>query len=75
MTHDMRNLNQIALGYQELLINSSKLDDSSKELVKHTIEAINNSSKLIDNVKKIQRIKAKNEEHTVISYWATYLNL
>ena len=30
MTHDMRNLNQIALGYQELLINSSKLDDSSK---------------------------------------------
>lgn len=66
MTHDIRNLNQIALGYQELLADSSKLDDSSKALVMHTIEAINNSSRLIDNVKKIQHIEDKKNNRIVM---------
>jgi len=56
MGHDINNLNQIALGYLELA-NEIVKDNQVRELVKKPLEAIQNSSKLIDNVRKLQRLK------------------
>ncbi len=56
MGHDINNLNQIALGYLELAIEIVK-DDEIKELVVKPLDAIQNSSKLIENVRKLQKVK------------------
>jgi signal transduction histidine kinase len=67
MTHDIRNMNQIALGYQELLENTPNLDEASKELVTNTIKAIDSVTRLIDDVKKMKVVSDKLVEHTVVS--------
>lgn len=56
MGHDINNLNQIALGYLELAVDLEK-DDEIKKLVEKPADAIRNSSKLIDNVRKLQKVK------------------
>src|SRR5208337_3933473 len=57
MGHDINNLNQIALGYLELA-NSMVKDDEVKVLIKKPLDAIQNSSKLIENVRKLQKLEA-----------------
>jgi PAS domain S-box-containing protein len=57
MGHDINNLNQIALGYLELAVDAVK-DDGIKTLVKKPLDAIQNSSKLIDSVRKLQKARA-----------------
>ncbi|BAI61422.1 putative histidine kinase [Methanocella paludicola SANAE] len=56
MGHDINNMNQIALGYLELAVDVVK-DDNIKDLVKKPLDAIQNSSRLIDNVRKLQKVK------------------
>jgi PAS domain S-box-containing protein len=56
MGHDINNMNQIALGYLEL-VEGMVTDDQIKELVKKPLAAIQNSSKLIENVRKLQNSK------------------
>lgn len=56
MGHDINNLNQIALGYLELAVDMVK-DNEVKELVKKPFDAIQNSSKLIENVRKLQKMR------------------
>jgi len=56
MGHDINNLNQIALGYLELADGMVK-DEEVKMFIKKPVDAIANSSKLIDNVRKLQKVK------------------
>jgi len=56
MGHDINNLNQIALGYLELADGIVK-DDQIRELIHKPLDAIQNSSRLIDNVRKLQKMK------------------
>jgi PAS domain S-box-containing protein len=56
MGHDINNLNQVALGYLELAVEMVK-DDEVRDIVKKPLDAIQNSSKLIENVRKLQRLK------------------
>jgi PAS domain S-box-containing protein len=62
MSHDINNMNHIALGYLELaddLIKSGgKLGDHI-ELIEKPITSLNNSSKLIDKVMKLRKLKTK----------------
>jgi PAS domain S-box-containing protein len=57
MGHDLNNLNQIALGYLEMAIDMVK-DDKARELIKKPVDTILNSSKLIKNVRKLQKAKS-----------------
>lgn len=62
MAHDINNMNQIAMGFLELAENvisaEGKLEARHMSLLDKPIESLNNSSKLIDNVKKLQKEKS-----------------
>jgi len=59
MGHDINNLSQVGIGYLELALNEldakGKLDMKDRPLLEKAMETQLNSSKLIDNVRKIQR--------------------
>jgi PAS domain S-box-containing protein len=56
MSHDINNLNQVALGYLELIDGMIK-DQKLKELISKPIDAVNNSTHLIENVRKLQKAR------------------
>lgn len=61
MSHDINNMNHITMGYLEIAIDlvklSGKLEADRLQLLEKPLDTIQNSSKLIDNVRKIQRIR------------------
>jgi PAS domain S-box-containing protein len=57
MGHDINNMNQIALGFLELSMCTLKLNKEEKELLSRPIEALESSTKLIDNVRKLQKAR------------------
>jgi signal transduction histidine kinase len=61
MGHDINNFNQVTMGFLELVrdlvISEGKLDADGVDLLEKAIESLANSSKLIDNVRKLQREK------------------
>lgn len=61
MGHDINNMNQITIGYLELahgiMLQEGRLDMSNISLLETAIDSLENSSKLIDNVRKLQREK------------------
>ncbi len=57
MSHDINNLNQIGLGYLELAMDYPGLDARTRDLLAKPFEVLKNSSRLIDNVRKIQKLK------------------
>ncbi|WP_424356729.1 ATP-binding protein [Methanocella sp. MCL-LM] len=61
MGHDINNLNQIALGYLEL-IRSQLPEGDLVEMFSRPVEAVTNSSKLIDNVRKLQKVTIGSEK-------------
>jgi len=65
MGHDINNLNQVARGYLEL-IDSMADNEKIKQLVNKPMEAINSSSRLIQNVQKLQRCKSSEHRREVI---------
>ncbi len=60
MGHDISNINQIAMGFLELSIESPALDEETRILISKPLEVLNNSSRLIDNVRKLQKVRAGN---------------
>ncbi len=66
MAHDINNINQIAIGFLELALEEENHDDEAKELLQRPLDNLNASSKLIDNVKKLQQIKSNDmQQHRV----------
>lgn len=61
MGHDISNMNQITMGYLEIMQNilgyEGRLDASHGDLLDKAIGSLKNSSQLIGNVKKLQREK------------------
>lgn len=60
MGHDINNLNQTAMGFLELALEKleadKKLGLDSKLLIEKPLKALDNSSKLIDNVRMLQQL-------------------
>jgi signal transduction histidine kinase len=56
MGHDINNMNQIALGYLELAQDMLHLDGVEKEFLDRPMEVLKRSSRLIQNVRKLQKI-------------------
>lgn len=70
MSHDIQNFNTIALGHLELLLGEGEMSDEERGLVDIVYSAIQKSSNLIDNVKKLQTRGGKFEKrslHEVLS--------
>lgn len=58
MSHDINNMNQAALGYLELAMEASCLEDS-KHLITKSVESLRGTSRLIDNVRKLQKLTSE----------------
>lgn len=62
MGHDINNMNQVILGFLELandkLESQGWLGIEDRQLLVNSMEAVRNSSRLIDNVKKLQKERA-----------------
>ncbi|MGA9140955.1 MAG: HAMP domain-containing sensor histidine kinase [Methanocella sp.] len=58
MGHDINNMDQAIMGYLEMVSDRVPADSVEKEYIARSIEMVEKSSRLIDNVKKLQRINA-----------------
>lgn len=58
MSHDISNMNHAAMGYLELALDSIN-EVENKELLARPLDIIKNTSRLIDNVKKLRQIQDK----------------
>ncbi len=57
MSHDIRNFNQVAMGYIELLELSEDLTDMEKAYLEKARKGVEGSNKLIDDIKKVRLIR------------------
>ena len=55
MGHDINNLNQIAQGFLEMALDSLDLAPTQKDLIEKPLEALQSSSRIIANVRKLQK--------------------
>jgi signal transduction histidine kinase len=58
LCHDINNMNQVAIGYMELAIENVKQGICDPALLAKPMAVLKDSSKLLDSVRKIQRVKA-----------------
>jgi signal transduction histidine kinase len=56
MGHDINNMHQIALGYLEIAQELIQADEAQKELLDKPVEVLQRSARLIQNVRKLQKI-------------------
>ncbi|MGA9141915.1 MAG: hybrid sensor histidine kinase/response regulator [Methanocella sp.] len=66
MAHDINNMNHIAMGFLELALETIELDPDSEELVKKPVDQLKASSRLIENVRKLQRVKTGEMRQSLI---------
>jgi signal transduction histidine kinase len=57
MSHDIRNFNQITMGYIELLQLSDRLSAEDSAYLEKAQKGVTGSNKLIDNIKKVRMIR------------------
>ncbi len=55
MGHDINNMNQIAQGFLEMALDTLDLTPAQKDLLEKPLGALQSSSKIIDNVRKLQK--------------------
>lgn len=58
MGHDINNLNQIGMGFLELALDTLNLDENGRLIIAKSLGALEGSSRLIDNVRKLQKIRS-----------------
>ncbi|CAJ37939.1 sensor histidine kinase [Methanocella arvoryzae] len=63
MSHDINNMLQIGIGFLDMALVSIKKDAEEREYVKKALDSLHNSTKLIDNVGKLQKVEARELRH------------
>ncbi|MGA9141812.1 MAG: PAS domain S-box protein [Methanocella sp.] len=63
MGHDINNLNQVGIGFLEIALDTLDLDDYGRDLLSHPLTALEGSSLLISNVKKLQKVRSGEIRH------------
>ena len=58
MRHDINNMNQIAQGFLEMALDTLDLAPKQKELLEKPLEALQSSSRIIANVRKLQKAES-----------------
>jgi len=57
MSHDINNMDQIALGFLEIAIDQPDLSSETRELISRPMVALGSSTSLIRNVRKLQQVR------------------
>jgi signal transduction histidine kinase len=57
MSHDIRNFNQVTMGYIELLQLTNTLSDTERSYLEKAQRGVTGSNRLIDNIKKVRLIR------------------
>lgn len=58
MSHDLNNMNQIAQGFLEIALDTLDLPPKQKGLIEKPLEALQSSSSIIANVRKLQKAES-----------------
>lgn len=58
MSHDINNINQIAQGFLEIALDTLDLTAKQKELIEKPLEALQSSSRIIANVRRLQKAES-----------------
>jgi signal transduction histidine kinase len=58
MGHDIRNMNQIGMGFLELALSSPGIDSEKREYLLKAMGSLENSTRLIENVRKLQKARS-----------------
>ena len=62
LSHDIRNMDQISIGYLEMVMNKldagENLTKSDRELIEKPLNALYSSAELIDTVKNLKKVKS-----------------
>ncbi|HMK45650.1 MAG TPA: PAS domain S-box protein [Methanocella sp.] len=58
MGHDINNMNQVAMGFQGMALETFQHSDNERELLENVMKSLTNSALLIDNVRKIQKVES-----------------
>lgn len=56
--HDIKNINQVGMGYLELLLEDKNLGEKQREYVGKVLKAFQSSARLIENIEKIRQVGA-----------------
>jgi PAS domain S-box-containing protein len=57
MSHDINNMDQIALGFLEIAMGRPDLSGETRELISRPMGALDSSTRLIQNVRKLQQVR------------------
>lgn len=66
MGHDINNMNQIAMGYLEMISEWFDMDEERKEMIQRPIDVLIRSSRLIANVRLLQNISIHNQHLEIV---------
>jgi signal transduction histidine kinase len=75
MGHDIRNMNMIGMGFLELALESSDIKNEDKELLLKSLGSLENSTRLIDNVRKLQKARSGELKHHEIDACEMFLRV
>jgi len=67
MGHDINNMNQIGIGFLELALDTLDLNKGQRELLEKPLKMLHKSSRLIENVRKLQRAREGNVPVSIVS--------
>ncbi|MEM2933892.1 MAG: HAMP domain-containing sensor histidine kinase [Methanocellales archaeon] len=56
--HDIKNINQVGMGYLELLLEDKNLGEKQREYGEKVLKAFQSSARLIENIEKIRQARA-----------------
>ena len=66
LSHDVNNLNAGAKGYLELLLDKAKLKGRARRHAEGALEQLNEVSRLVENVRKLQKVEVSGHENDLI---------
>jgi PAS domain S-box-containing protein len=75
MGHDIRNMNQISMGFLELVLGSPDISKHDKDLLLMSLGSIENSTRLIENVRKLQKARSGELKHYEIDACQTFIRV
>ncbi|OPY27914.1 MAG: sensory histidine kinase AtoS [Methanocella sp. PtaU1.Bin125] len=58
MGHDIRNMNQIGMGFLEIAMGSQDISKNDKEMLMMALGSLEKSTRLIENVRKLQKARS-----------------
>ncbi len=66
MSHDINNMNQIGIGFLELAMEEPGLDEKSRSLLSRSMGAMESSTRLIENLRKLKKVRSGELHRQVI---------